>query len=168
MKPLLVGDMPSRASNRYWNTPLSGVAARTLCRAAECDRPAAQTWTDILYSHFDCVNAQERFDKWDQARAITRLNEVITAEREVVVLFGRRVQFAYADMTIPSSSSVYHLDFYEWTVDSLSPTGRREVVVLSPVARLQQAYKDSAWRRVAGRILREAVSKAALMEETSL
>jgi hypothetical protein len=170
MKPLLVGDMPTRASDRYFSLPLSGVFARTLCRIAGISGPSSRNdlagWTHLLYEHFECVHAIKRHSAWDHDMAVHRLSYKIDSRHEVVVLFGRKVQKAYADMTKPASSAVANADFYEWTTDVLSGTGRRQVLVLPAVRVIKGLDPDG--RRVVGRLVNEAIEKAKQMHETRL
>jgi hypothetical protein len=174
MKPLLVGDHPTRAGDRYWTQPLSGVFARNLCRIAGWEGPSSRDvlsgWGDVLHSRFECINASQRFPHGGMniAMASGRLSQMITVEHEIVVLLGRKVQEAYIGMTFPAESPLDGADLYEWIVDSNSPTGRREVVVLPAPAAIAKVKNDPEGRRVVGRILNEAIEKAAAMQETRL
>jgi hypothetical protein len=134
---------------------------------APSSRDDLAAWTDCLYAHFDCVNANARYG-WDPAEAHTRLSYRITSQREVVVLLGRRVQNAYANITKPAASTIEALDFYEWGRDVLSPTGRREVLVLPAPRVIAGLVKEPASRAIVGRLLNEAVAKASELHETRL
>jgi hypothetical protein len=167
MKPLLVGDMPTRATERYWNRPLSGAYAKTLCRAMDIpESDSYARWTWALYDRFECINAFPHHSAWDHESAARSLAHKITARHEVVVLFGRKVQKAYADMNSPATSEIENADFYEWNIDILSYTGRRQVLVL-PAIRVIKGL-DSEHRRLTGRLLNEAIEKAEQMHETRL
>jgi hypothetical protein len=170
VKPLLVGDQPTRDGDRYYHEPLGGVFARRLCRIAGLSGPSSRNdlagWTALLYEHFECINALERHSGWDAGAAADRLAFKIVSRHEVVVLFGRKVQKAYAEMTKPASSAVGNADLYEWTTDVLSATGRRQVVVL-PAPRLI-GHLDPNRSRAVGRLLNEAIEKAKQMHETRL
>lgn len=170
MKPLLVGDQPTRDGDRYYTEPLSGVFARRLCRIAGLSGPSSRNdlagWTALLYEHFECINAIKRHSGWDADAAADRLGFKITSRHEVVVLFGRKVQKAYAEMTRPASSEVGNADFYEWTTDVLSGTGRRQVVLL-PAPRLI-GHQDPRRSHAVGEVLNEAIEKAKQMHETRL
>jgi hypothetical protein len=174
MKPLLVGDHPTRAGDRYWTQPLSGVFARNLCRIAGWEGPSSRnaldSWAELLYSRFECINAWQRHPHggFNVDMAAGRLSQVINLTHEVVVLLGARVQKAYVGMTFPAESPVDDLGLFEWIVDPNSPSGRREVVVLPAPAKLFGAARVSAQRQVISRILNEAVEKAAAMQETRL
>jgi hypothetical protein len=169
VKPLLVGDMPMRASDRYFALPLSGVPARTLCRVAGISGPSSRNdlagWTQLLYEHFECMHAIKRHSKWDHEEATRRMGHFIVSRHEVVVLFGRKVQKAYCDMTSPATTAIENASFYENT-DILSATGRRQVLVL-PAVRVIRGMAPAHLRRV-GRLLNEAMDKAREMEETRL
>lgn len=166
MKPLLVGDMPSRGGDKHWRTPLSGGVARLLCRIIGIpEQEANRRWTAALYERFDCTNAMLRRRAWDLEQASSELRTWLEDEREVVVLLGTRAQEAYVRMTDPAESPVEWHSFYEWVVDPNSPTGRREVVVIPHLASFSRTGSMS---RRAGRILREAIDKAREMEETKL
>jgi hypothetical protein len=174
VKPLLVGNHPTRAGDHYWHRPLSGVFARTVCRIAGIEGPSSRdalsAWTDTLYDHFDCINAIHRYphEGWNRQLAASNLGLAIMPGHEVVVLLGRKVQDAYAAMTAPAETPVEEADFYEWKTDPTSPTGRREVIVLPAPAVVQAAKSEPAARRVIGRILNEAMEKAREMEATRL
>lgn len=176
MKALLVGEMPSRSGDRYHDFPLSGAVARTLCRMAgippDEESAGLAQWTWALYEHFDCVNAIERHGPWDSQKAAEHLVEVLaraSSDYEVVVLLGRRPQSAYCAMQQPVRNTfLAKLHFYEWRTDLLAPTARREVVVIPHPSALNRVYNDPLSRESAGRVLREAMEKAAQLEETRL
>jgi hypothetical protein len=173
MKPLMIGEMPSRSGDRYWEFPLSGTVARTLCRMADIpfdpESDGLARWTWALYEHFDTVNAIERHGPWDSAIAAQRLRDEIEADREVVVLLGRRPQSAYCSMQHPVRNTLLtKLPFYQWRVDMLAPTARREVVVIPHPSALNRIYEEPRERARAGKTLREAIDKAAALHETRL
>lgn len=172
MKALLVGEMPSRAGDRFYSFPLSGAVAQTLCQMAGVPPQTEGTrygrWTWALYEAFGCVNALKRHQPWSSEVAAARLRSAVEDDREVVVLLGRRPQEAYALMTEPATSSVNALEFYKWVVDGNSPTGRRQVVVIPHPSSLNRTYNDPTERRRAGKILCEAMDKARELEETKL
>jgi hypothetical protein len=172
VKPLLVGEMPSRSGDRYWEFPLSGAVAQAMCQMAgippQSEGSRYGRWTWALYDRFDCGNAIERYQAWDVTAGASCLREGIQGDHEVVVLLGRRPQEAYVAMTEPAESPVDGADFYEWVVDPNSPTGRREVVVIPHPSSLNRMYNSDGNRRRAGEVLREAMDKAREMEETKL
>jgi hypothetical protein len=174
MKPLLVGDHPTRAGDRYWTQPLSGVFARNLCRIAGWEGPSSRDalsgWGDALYERFECINASQRFPHggFNVDMAAGRLSQVITGQHEVVVLLGIKVARAYVGMSFPAESALDGAELYEWVTDTNSPSGRREVVVLPAPAKLAGLARISGERQTIARILNEAVEKAAVMQETRL
>lgn len=172
MRPLLVGEMPSRSGDRYWEFPMSGAVAKTLCQIA-CIPPQDEgsrygVWTWALYDHFECVNAIERHQEWEVRRAANTLIEEVKAEHEVVVLLGRRAQDAYVLAHEPAQSDVAELGFYQWIVDLNSPTARREVAVIPHPSSRNRTYNDSLERMRAGVVLKQAIQMARAMQETRL
>lgn len=174
MKPLLVGDHPTRAGDRYWSQPLSGVFARHLCRIAGWEGPSSRNalaaWTDALHERFECINAHQRFPYggWNPHMAAGRLSQAINITHEVVVLLGPKTQAAYVGMTFPAESPVEGLELFEWIVDPNSPSGRREVVVLPAPAKISSYARIPEQRRSISRVLNEAIEKAVVMQETRL
>jgi hypothetical protein len=172
VKPLLVGEMPSRSGDRYWRFPLSGAVAQTMCKMTgippmeEGSRYGRWTWA--LYEHFDCIDAIERYSKWDSEVAAARLLEKIEPEREVVVLLGRRAQTAYVRMYSPSKSTIHNLPYWQWRMDILSDTSRRQVAVIPHPSTRNRLYEHSDPRLKSGLVLREAIEKAQQLEETML
>lgn len=169
MNPLLVGEMPSRSGDRYYMVPLSGAVAQTMCQMADIPPQSEGSrygrWTWALYDCFDCVNALRRHQEWDVSAAAERLRDE-TSHYDVVVLLGRRPQEAYVAMTYPADSPVDGVGFYEWVVDTNSPSGRREVVVIPHPSSRNRTYNDPSSRTRAGEVLRLAMAKAREMEAT--
>jgi hypothetical protein len=172
MNPLLVGEMPSRSGDRYWEFPLSGAVAQALCQMAGIppmpDESRYGQWTWALYEQFDCINAIERHQEWNVRHAANRLRHEIEEDREVVVLLGNRAREAYVAMTEPAASPFDDVGFYEWAVDDSSPTGRREVVVIPHPSALNRTYHNVHARWRAGLVLQAAIEKAKQMHETRL
>jgi uracil-DNA glycosylase len=181
VKALLIGEMPSRSGDRYHAFPLSGAVAQTLCQIAEIPPQNKGSrygrWTWALYDAFDAVNAIERHSPWDSDVAAAHLREVFESsseDYEVVVLLGRRPQSAYVRMTYPATSPVARgedgssLGFFEWVVDTNSPTGRREVVVIPHPSSLNRLYNVANTRWRAGLTLQDAIRRARQMHETRL
>jgi uracil-DNA glycosylase len=172
VKPLLVGEQPSRSGDRYYMTPLSGAVAQTLCQMAgippQEEGSRYGVWTWALYENFSCLNAMERHQPWDSQKAAAHLREEIESDDEVVVLLGRRAQSAYCAMNQPAETTIAKLHFYQWRVDLSSPTARREVVVIPHPSSLNRMYENPRDRERAGKILRQAMEKAAQLYETRL
>jgi len=170
MKPLLVGDQPTRDSDRYYTQPLGGVFARKLCRITGLSGPSSRNdlagWTALLYEHFDCVNVIQRNKPWDETEAMRSMSGLIEPSREVVVLLGRRVQQAYIDMHFPGESPLDDAVFYEWILDAFSPTGRRHLVVLTAPKGIMEAGSYS--RRTIQKKLNQAIEKAGHLQESAL
>jgi hypothetical protein len=175
VNPLLIGEMPSRTGDRYHWFPLSGAVAQTLCQLAgippheEGSRYGRWTWA--LYEVFDCVNAIERHGPWDSDVAAAHLRKTFSeaeGEYEVVVLLGRRAQSGYVRMSYPAESPVSKLKYFEWTIDTNSPTGRRQVVVIPHPSALNRTYNDKHMRWRAGLELQAAITMAKQMHETRL
>lgn len=172
MKPLLVGEMPSRSGDRYHMFPLSGAVAQAMCQMAGIPPQEEGTrygrWTWALYDNFDCVNSIERHGKWDSTVAGERLRGLIEPEREVVVLLGRRAQTAYVRMCEPAPSLISRLPYWHWRLDMASDTGRRQVAVVPHPSSRNLIYNHSDPRVKTGEVLRAAIEKAKQLEETLL
>jgi uracil-DNA glycosylase len=172
MLPLLVGEQPSRTGDRFHEFPLSGAVAQTLCQMAGIPPDSEGTrygkWTWALYDKFDCVNVIERYKPWDAREAAEAIADLIEPDREVVVFLGRRAVQAYVDSQAPGESAIDGGEWWEWVVDPSSPTGRREVVVIPHPSTRNRIYNDASARQKSGRVLREAMEKAAAMQETRL
>lgn len=73
MKPLLLGEAPSKAGDRYHMVPLSGNPAELICRLMGWSYDGAAYWT--LTEHFDTLNTIERYADaypWSTVRARER------------------------------------------------------------------------------------------------
>lgn len=166
MKPLLIGDMPTRSTDRYWETPLSGRVAQAMCQMAafppELAEGRFEPWTEALYKRFDCINAIDRYEKWSRGKATENLKERIEPEREVVVLIGPRVRDAYCAMTYPAKSRLDSVVEYLWVLDELSPSSRRGVAVISHP---RVVADNQRWK--IGLVLREAIENSKKLEETA-
>jgi uracil-DNA glycosylase len=178
VKPLLIGEMPSRSGDRYHAFPLSGAVAQTLCQLAGIPPQEGGTrygrWTWALYDAFDAVNAIKRHGPWNSDAAAANLRKAVESDREVVVLLGRRPQSAYARMTFPAESPVARhengasVGYFDWIVDTNSPTGRRQVVVIPHPSSLNRVYNSQHARWRAGIELQAAIIMAKQMHETRL
>lgn len=166
MKPLLIGDMPTRSTDRYWETPLSGRAAQAMCQMAgfspEPVEGRFEPWTEALYKRFDCINAIDRYEKWSRDKATENLKARIEPEREVVVLVTARVADSYCHMHYPADVTILYKEYFSWIVDELSPTSRRMVSVI-PHTRVVESSLQ--WKL--GLVLREAVERTKQLEETA-
>jgi hypothetical protein len=75
-RPILLGEAPSRAGDRYHAFPLSGRPARVLCELAgippQEEGSTYGRWTWALYERFECRNLFERYadaTPWSAPRA---------------------------------------------------------------------------------------------------
>ena len=103
MRPLLLGEAPSRTGDRYHEFPLSGAVARTLCTLAGIPPIEGGTtygrWTWALYDRFECLNLFQRYAEatpWSAPAARDRWRARLDEEGPwpVVVMLGRKVQAA--------------------------------------------------------------------------
>jgi hypothetical protein len=172
VKPLLIGESPSRSGDRYHAFPLSGAVAQTLCQLAGIPPQAEGSrygrWTWALYERFDCVNALKRYPSggWDRDAAAARVGRLIEPERRVVVLLGRRAQTAYVDSLAPASSGMLAREYFEWVEDT-TPDGARHAVALPHPSGMNRMLNDSSIRRRMGDVLRDAQAKAQMLEVLS-
>lgn len=120
MRPLLLGEAPSRTGDRYHDFPLSGAVARTLCTLAGIPPVEGGTrygrWTWALYDRFHCLNLFERYadatpwgapaarERWERVR---REQERTEGPWTVIVMLGRRVQAAV-------TPGIRGYDFHQW------------------------------------------------------
>ena len=98
MKPLLIGEAPSRTGDPYWRHPLSGNPSIWLCRALGLDLPKERRDRVLAaYMHlrrrFDVVNVLERYPgaKWPDLEAAEAATKLDLTGRRHVVLLGRNV-----------------------------------------------------------------------------
>lgn len=101
-RPLLLGEAPSRAGDRFYMVPLSGNPAVRICRIMGWDTGGeAAYWT--LVEHFETLNTIRRFadaEPWSAVRARERWNTHLRERRRsdrsdlVVVCLGRRAAAA--------------------------------------------------------------------------
>lgn len=162
LRPLLVGEAPSRGGDRYHSFPLSGPPARVLCQLAgvppDPDGSTYGRWTWALYDRFECVNLIERYaqaEPWSVVRA--RQHAVALRGRlegRVVVCLGRRVHQAVMD-----SFYLGEEPFHQWV--TFAPYTTRLVGVPHPSG-LNRALNDPAERERCGDTLRAALSLSLL------
>lgn len=161
-RPLMLGESPSKSGDRYWQFPLSGAVARTMCRAAgwDPDGPASRlgSWTWALYARFECRNVFERHrhaTPWSAPRARARWEEIVQDESlawPVVVCLGRRVQAA----VLGHNETPYH----EWTHNVF---GVGFVTIPHPSG-LNRLLNDPAERAMLGQTLRFAAADPMLLD----
>jgi hypothetical protein len=158
VKPLLVGESPSRTGDRYHRFPLSGAPARTLCTCAgwEPDGPASEpgSWTWALYDRFETINVFRRWHEatpWSAPEARVRATRIVDNHQRTrtFVLLGARVKAAFG-VTAP---------FFTWV--TYCPDGEaigRIVAIPHPSGR-NLLLNEPAMRDAIGATLRYAVSE---------
>jgi hypothetical protein len=151
VRPLLVGEAPSRTGDRFHRFPLSGAPARVLCLCAgwEPDGPASDlgSWTWALYSRFETANVFPRSAQsrpWDRDRARASAAILSAGGHSHLVLLGRKVADAFG---------VGKLAYFEpWQLVA----GQRLVVIPHPSGR-NLLMNDDVVREQTGIALRNAV-----------
>lgn len=159
MKPLIIGEAPSRAGNRYWQFPLSGLVGKRLCIWAglspdDGGSPYGRYYWP-LRERFDLMNLIERWPgpqgrgaafPAEQARvAFTQLD----LRGRVVVLLGRRISDAVG----------LQIDFYDWLGKDTCSLGCDLVAIPHPSG-LNRRYNDDEHVLNTERTLREALRRA--------
>lgn len=164
MKPILIGEAPSKSGDRYHSFPLSGAVAERMCRLAGIAPQSEGTrygrWTWALYDVFECHNVFERYadaTPWKPAKALGRVEELyeeicgddgsVMRER-VIVGLGRKVQAA---LGVPPE-----IEFYEWTDND--DMGR--VCIVPHPSGLNRLLNSEENRQKFGESLREAMEYA--------
>lgn len=100
MKPLILGESPSKTGDKFFMFPLSGAVAERICKLASIPPQEKGSrygvWTWALYDLFDCDNVFERhYEAVPWVRPLARKNaREICDGYEVVVALGRKVQEA--------------------------------------------------------------------------
>lgn len=163
MKPLLLGEAPSRTGDRYYRFPLSGAVARTLCQRAGLppDGPPEEiaSWSWGLYEHFDTLNAIQRYadaSPWSAVKARERWRKWLDEQEDeaprVVIALGRKAADAIGIGGAP------------WGV--WIPAARTDMILAPHPSGRNRLLNDDLYQRMLGRILREALERSArLIEE---
>jgi uracil-DNA glycosylase len=167
LKPLLVGEAPSRRGDRYWMFPLSGPPAKVLCELAGIPaQPGGSTygrWTWALYDVFETVNLIERFkdaEPWSAPRARDRARELAEVHAPLVaVLLGRKVAAAWGLADRPVG---------EWGPALPGGLPVPEVVCLPHPSGLNRTLNDPEVRALMGRGLVEATERARTYHERTV
>jgi hypothetical protein len=153
VKPLLIGEAPSRTGDAFAMFPLSGRPAEVLCRAAGIPPQSEGTrygrWTWALYERFTCVNLIKRYGQaypWDASAARLRARALLAGRSyPVVVGLGRRVGKAL-EVTV---------GFGEWE--------ERDGMLITTAPHpsgLSRAMNDPATRALLGGVLQDAQDRA--------
>lgn len=162
--PLLIGESPSAAGDRYHAFPLSGNPAKFICSIAQIDvgpKPSIGDYFWAMTEHFDTANSLERYPRkgWDAELAAKTVADLVVGYT-VVVLMGRRAQQAYATSVDPR---LVGAPFYEWIDPSprwTALTDRRAVVSIPHSSWLNQLYNDPSHLDRTRSVLKEAMSRA--------
>jgi uracil-DNA glycosylase len=158
--PLLLGECPSKAGDRYHAFPLSGAVGKRLCGWAgiesDADGSAYGRYYWPLREHFDCLNVIERYadaNPWRTAVARERwtrwlLDRSDEERREslTVVCLGRRAAEALG----------HDRPWGEWF-----EVGLLRVVTIPHPSGRNLLYNDPAMVAVAARVLHEAIAGTA-------
>lgn len=154
--PLILGEAPSRAGDRYHAFPCSGAIGKRLCEFAgiepDVEGSAYGKYYWPLRDRFDCLNVIERHADaypWSVVRARERwtrylLTRPAAEQRELltVVALGRRAADAMG----------YHGDWFKWL-----EVGLLRVAVIPHPSGKNLIYNDPSARERAGQTLREAM-----------
>lgn len=170
-RPLLIGESPSKSGDRYWQFPLSGRVAKTLCELAEIppqdEGSRYGRWTWALYDHFECVNLFERYASFTapgwQGRGVQNAARIIgetKGDSLVIVCLGRKVQAAvlrYFGEHVAFGGS----DFYDWNIGE-RPTDKKLVdfVTIPHPSGLNRLLNDAEHREQCAAALQEAMHRA--------
>lgn len=166
IRPLLLGEAPSKSGDRYHDFPLSGAVGQRLCEMAGIEpevkgsRYGRYYWP--LLDHFELRNLIERYPG-PQGRGASFPMEVARQRAgalelkwrmvgAVVVLLGARLPGAF-DLD---------MDFYEQRIKTLSRvtgTSVRFYCIPHPSG-LNRMYNAERERERAGQVLREAMERA--------
>lgn len=163
MRPLILGEAPSKSGDSYWQFPLSGEVGRRLHEMAGLRTQAGGSTYGKYYwplrAQFDLINVIERYpgpgrgsgaafprdQALDGLRRLRRQGELPPGR--VVVCLGRRI----LKLMVPAE-----LPFYTWI-------RTRDGQVLAGIPHpsgLTRNYNDKREWEAAGRILREAIQRA--------
>jgi hypothetical protein len=180
IKPLLLGESPSKSGDRYHMFPLSGRVAKTLCELAgippQEDGSTYGRWTWALYEHFECANLFARYAHaipWQGDLATVNFARLIwdarfdvdrdATERErprTVVCLGRKVQAAALDW-FDGHLALGGDDFYDWNIgERRTDRGLVDLVAIPHPSGLNRLLNDPAERERCGLTLREAMERS--------
>lgn len=149
-RPLLLGEMPSEAGDRYHMVPLSGSPAARLSVWAGLKREGTEAWYWTLTRAFDTMNAQERYaPKFDLPAARERWTAYLMEEENyrkpvVVICLGR-----WAQKAIGATEAG---EWFYWYQAGLLTF----VTIPHPSAR-NRLWNEKANKMAAQRVLREAL-----------
>lgn len=163
MKPIIIGEGPSKSGDRYYRFPLSGQVGKRLCTWAgiePLDRDASMTseyarWYWALAEQFDLRNFYERWPQdWTPSLALAHLQREWLDEvrGEVVVLCGLRVQTVFRLSGLFRSGA-----FFVWERE---PYHKTQFVTIPHPSGLNRLYNEEEVKARTGEVLREAIDRA--------
>lgn len=155
--PLVIGEAPSRAGDRYHHFPLSGRPAKRLCQFAgippEEEGSAYGKWYWAFREHFDCINAIERYGDaypWHVEVARERVRKHLEEDPAmVVVALGVKAFDA-----VSVSPTFRGTPWGKWV-----QVGIMRVVMIPHPSGRNLLYNDQKMKDLAGRVLREAMDR---------
>lgn len=164
MKPLILGEGPSKSGDRYYQFPLSGAVGKRLCTWAgieplDRDRSMTSDYARYYWALTDEFDVDNFFTRWPQdwtpAVAMKRLREAEIQEQlynRPVVLLGVRVQTVFRLADVCRSGG-----FFNWE----DHHGFRSSFVTAPhPSGLNRLYNAVEMQEQTGRVLREAMKRA--------
>lgn len=166
-KGLLLGEAPSKSGDAYWQFPLSGRVAETMCVMSgippQVEGSRYGRWTWALYDHYECENLFERYQgaQGDGAAFPT------TAARELAKakssdLWGRVV--VMLGVRLPRAFGVEDARFFEWRMELDAGEERALQWVMIPhPSGLNRVLDEPTARERCGSVLREARTRAAML-----
>lgn len=181
LKPLLIGEAPSKSGDKYHMFPLSGAVAETLCKLAGIAPLIGESrygqWTWALYDHFECENLIKRWPgrlgagsafPMDVAKAQAEV-KLLEVRGRVIVLLGARLPKAFGiDMPFYSWRFVCPADDFDVDVPVSEivqrPTSWTKIVSIPHPSGLNRMLNDPTERDRCGVVLREAMLMARRVE----
>ena len=170
VKPLILGEAPSKTGDSYWQFPLSGEVGRRLHEMAGLDIDVgASTYGQYywpLKREFDLANVIERYPgpgrgagadfprRQAQAGLLLLTSEGELPEGRVIVCLGRRV----LKLLVPGE-----LPFYKWV-----KLNGWVIAGIPHPSGLTRNYNDRREWELAGRTLRGAIQRARRYENDLL
>lgn len=155
MKPLILGEAPSRTGDKYWMVPMSGQISMRMAQWAGID-PLEEgskygRWYWSFREHFDVQNLIERWPGGDgfPMDVARREADALLPELDgrVVVMLGSRLRRVFG---LPA--------VHDWTANT---DGGAMSWIYHPSG-LTRQYNDPAHREAAGLTLRRAMELAAI------
>jgi uracil-DNA glycosylase len=169
MRPVILGEAPSKSGDRYWQFPLSGAVGQRLCEWAGLEPEAGGSRYGRYYwplnEAFELRNLLERYPgpqgrgaalPMGLARSAWEELEPALAGRVLVVLGSRLREVVGIDPT-----------FYEWNLidrkDPGCPRGFVRACAIPHPSGLNRAYNAEEARARASATLREALDMTSIV-----